>query len=77
MNPYDKNIYFVLSLPNQALDAILVFCIQSTSTVRKNDNKNKAVVKLPIDDPIPAILQSKTPKTHPEMKIELANPEWN
>jgi len=77
MKPYDKNKYYILSLPEPALDAILVFCIQSTSTVRKNDNKNKAVVKLPIDDPIPAVLQSKTPKTHAEMMVELANPEWN
>jgi len=76
MNAYDKNTYFIISLPEPALDAILTFCIESTDTVRKSNNGNKAVIKLPIDADTPAVLLSHQEYNHTQITTELSNTEW-
>lgn len=70
MNAYDRNTYFFLTLPEPALNAILAHCVEKTV-----DNVGKLydgsyLVKLPMDAPIPSVLQNKTPYTHAEMIIE-------
>ena len=71
-----QNKYFIISLPEPALNAILEHCIESSNTVRKNNDGTKAVVKLPVGADVPGILQSKTSYSHTEIISELSNSEW-
>jgi len=70
------NKYFILSLPEPALSAILSHCVEGSNTVRKNKAGTKSVVKLPVNSEIPNILKSKTKYNHSEILTELSKPEW-
>ena len=70
------NKYYIISLPNAALNAILEHCIQTSSSIRKSLDNTKVVVKLPVGAKVPNIIKSKKEYTNTEIKIELRKPEW-
>ena len=71
-----KNLYFIISLPEPALDAILTHCVGKAETQRKSLDGKKTVVKLPVGASIPAVLQNKTAYSHSEILEQLSSPEW-
>lgn len=76
--PYDYNTFFILSLPEPALEAILKHCIEKdNSKCRWNNDRKKCIPKLSMHAPIPPVLIGKTPYTHDEIVIKIRDPEWN
>lgn len=71
-----KNKYFILSLPEPALNEILLHCIGKSEVQRKSVDGKNTVVKLPVGVIIPAILQNKQAYNHSEILIEMAKLEW-
>lgn len=71
-----NNQYFIASLPDPALKAILKQCVENINTVRKSLDGTKAVFKLPLGATKPASFNAFTEYTHSEVLIELAKPEW-
>ena len=80
-----NNLYFIINLPEQALDAIFKHVVQSVETARKSLDGKKTLVKLPVElsqkiqngeAEIPAPLKNKTMYTHSEIKSILATSEW-
>lgn len=70
------NKYYILNLPEPALNAILSHCVESAETARSNKDNTKHVVKLPIGSGVPAVLKSKTEYNHTEILQELNTSEW-
>ena len=72
-----QNKYFLILLPESALDAIFQHCIEKNLEMcRRNNDKTKTVVKLLVGANIPAVLQGKTVYNHTEILQELSKPEW-
>lgn len=72
-----QNLYFILKIPDQAIDSILKHTVEKSvdATRRSNDDK-LAVVKLPIGAKIPASMQNLKAYTHSEILKQLSLPEW-
>ena len=71
------NKYFILNLPEPALNAILTHVVGTVESQRKSLDGKKTVVKLPVGASIPAVLQNKTAYTHSEILQQLSSPEWS
>lgn len=72
-----QNKYYILSLPEPAINNIFKDCVGSIETQRKSVNGNKYVVKTPENTSIkPQSLNNFQAYTHEEILIELAKPEW-
>jgi len=80
-----ENLYFIVNLPEQAIDAIMEHVVGDSSTQRKSLDKSKSLVKLPIQLSIdikagvseaPAPLKKYTAYNHSEIKEILNSEEW-
>lgn len=75
MKSYDYNTYFILTLPEPAMNAILSHCVEKTIGKARVLFDGSYVVKLPMNASIPAVLQSKQAYTHDEIMVEIAKRE--
>jgi len=72
-----QNKYFIISLPEPALNAILTHIVGTAESQRKSLDGKRTVVKLPVGASIPAVLQNKTAYNHDQILLEMAKPEWS
>ena len=70
------NKYFIIKLPDSALENILKHCVGTATSQRRSVDGKSVVVKLPVGSEIPGIMNHLTPYTHSEILIEMAKPEW-
>lgn len=71
-----KNKYFIIELPEPALPAIMIHCVESIETVRSNNDGTKHVVKLPINTETPDNMQHFIEYDHTGILIKLSELEW-
>ncbi len=74
-----QNRYFIVSLPEPALNAILEHCVQTPTTVRKSLDESKAIVKLPNDygdGALPPGFAAFTELDHAGAKAETSTSDW-
>ena len=72
-----QNKYYILSLPEPALNNILKDCVGSIETQRKSLDGKKCVMKTSENVSMkPKSLNNFQAYTHEEILIELAKPEW-
>ncbi len=71
MKPYDYNTYFIIQLPEPALNAILTHCVEKTINNVRVLYDGSYVVKLPMYAIVPPVLQSKKTYTHSEILEEI------
>ena len=75
-----RNKYYILSLPEQALTAILEHTdiVQNKAAdLRYNNTKTKCIVKTKVGSERPNALPGNVKgMTHAEVKAELSKPEW-
>ena len=72
-----KNLYFIIQLPDPALDVILKHCVGTAESQRKSFDGAKTVVKLPVGADIPNVLKNKKVYNHEQILLEMAKPEWS
>ena len=71
-----QNIYYIIDMTDPDLNDILTFCVGNINTLRKSVNENQCVVKLPIGDPEPTVLNGYTTYDHSAILTELAGTNW-
>lgn len=72
------NIYFILNLPDAALEQILSNCVERIDTLRRSLNDKKCVVKLPKGQTnIPEVLNGFTELSQSEAIIITSGVEWS
>ena len=75
MKTYEQNTYFILTLPEPALDAILTHTVEKAAVNARKLYGGSICVKLPVDAKIPSVLSSLKAYTHAEVLIEIAKRE--
>jgi len=71
-----NNLFFIVKLPDTALDAIMQHCIGIMENQRRSVDGKKVVLKLPTGVGIPQIMQHLTPYSHSEILQVMATAEW-
>jgi len=75
MKPYEKNTYFILTLPEPALNAILEYSVEKSIINARKLYDGSICVKLPIDAKIPSVLNAFKTYSHSEVLTEIAKRE--
>ena len=75
MKPYDRNTYFILTLPAPALNAILQHTVEKSIANARKLYDGSICIKLPMDAKNPFVLNSFKAYTHDEILIEIAKRE--
>ncbi len=71
-----KNLYFIVKLPEVALEQIYKHVVGKPETQRRSLDGKSVVVKLPVGAEIPQAMQHLTPLSHSEVLKVMATPEW-
>lgn len=75
MKSYEKNTYYILTLPEPALNAILEYTVEKSTVNARKLYDGSICVKLPVDAKVPSVLNSFTSFTHAEVMTEIAKRE--
>lgn len=70
-----ENKYFILTLPEPAINAILSHCVEKTITNARKLYDGSYVIKLPVGTEIPDILKNKQAYNHSETLTEIEKRE--
>ena len=71
-----QNIYYIVETNDADLNEILTFCVGDINTLRKNVTDSQCVVKLPIGEEEPTVLNGYTSYDHSEILTELSGTNW-